>query len=183
MARSRPAACSSCAMLLAVENRMKRAVSARPKSRPGVPPQFPSSAKDAMSNSVVATVGVLEKAVTQGLPAQVAAATKDTAFTAFLDASHVTTLISASLALVACLVVWFMLPPITPPKKGAMAPTRVPTDGEASTDQPHALVTGAHTRDEADLGAVELEDSYAREAAEEYAAQEAARAAAEPDKA
>ena len=118
--------------------------------------------------------------MTQGLPAQVAAATKDTAFTAFLDASHVTTLISASLALIACLVVWFMLPPITPPKKGAMAPTKVPTD-EAG-DQPHTLVSGAHDRNEADLGAAELEDSYAREAAEEYAAQEADRLAVrEPD--
>jgi EmrB/QacA subfamily drug resistance transporter len=138
-----------------------------------LPAQFPSAAKDAMSNSVVATVGVLEKAVTQGLPAQVAAATKDTAFSAFLDASHVTTLVSAALALVASLVVWFMLPPITPPTKGAMAPTQVPTDDAA--DQPHTLVAGAHNRDEANLGAAELEDSYAREAAEEYAAQEARR--------
>jgi hypothetical protein len=125
-----------------------------------------------MSNSIIATVDVLQKAVGQGLPASVADALKQDAFTAYLDASHITTLVSASLALVACLVVWFLLPHITPPQKGAHAPQGKPlhTGGEG-----HADLAARHTPEEAAAAAAELEDSYAVEAAEEYAA--------EPDKA
>ena len=130
-----------------------------------LPPQFPPAAKEAMSNSVIATVEVLQQATAQGLPASAAAAARATAFDAFLGAAHVTTLVSAAAVFVACLVVWFMLPPITPPREGAQAPQTVPAGEDAS----HPLVGGAHDRAEADLGAAELEDSYAREAAEEYA--------------
>ena len=147
-----------------------------------LPSQFPQGAKDAMSNSVIATVEVLQKAVGQGLPAPVAEAAKSTAFDSFLSASQVTTLISTAIVLVAALVVWFLLPPITPPKKGTMAPQTVPTD--AQVDKGHTLVVGAHDRAEADLGATELEDSYAREAAEEYASHDAAgHVVPKPDKA
>ena len=130
-----------------------------------LPAQFPSEAKDAMSNSIIATVEVLQRAVGQGLPASVAETVKNSAFTAFLDASHVTTLVSAGLALVAVLILWFALPHITPPQKGTHAPAGRPlaTEGEG-----HAHLTDAHTRAEADDAAGELEDSYAREAAEEY---------------
>jgi len=48
--------------------------------------------------------------------------------------------------------------------------------GADVTDASHTLVAGAHNREEADRGAVELEDTYAREAAEEYEAAKAARA-------
>ncbi|MFN8147257.1 MAG: MFS transporter [Candidatus Nanopelagicales bacterium] len=128
-----------------------------------LPAQFPSEAKDAMSNSIIATVEVLQRAVGQGLPQSVADAVKNSAFTAFLDASHVTTLVSAALALVAALILWFLLPHITPPQKGAHGPARPAAEGEG-----HAHITDAHTREEADDAAGELEDSYAREAAEEY---------------
>jgi hypothetical protein len=134
-----------------------------------LPPQFPQSAKDAMTNSVGATVRVLDAAVAQGLPASAAAAAKATAYDAFLNASHVTTLISMSLVFVAALVVWFVLPHITPPQKGAHVPPAAKLEG-AGVDAPHDLATGALTRADADLGAAELEDSYAREAAEEYLA-------------
>ena len=137
-----------------------------------LPAQFPSAAKDAMSNSIIATVDVLGKAAEQGLPATVVEATKQTAFDAFLSASHVTTLISAVIVVIAALVVWFLLPPITPPQKGAHAPGGRPAN---HGDEPHH-VGEAHTRAEADAQADELEDAYAREAAEEYEAAKAAEA-------
>ena len=61
---------------------------------------------------------------------------------------------------------WFLLPPITPPKKGAHGPAAAPVDDEHG----HAGVAAAHTRAEADAAAGELEDSYAAEVAEEYLA-------------
>jgi EmrB/QacA subfamily drug resistance transporter len=137
-----------------------------------LPPQFPSDAKDAMSNSVIATVQVLGQAAERGLPTSVVDATKATAFDAFLSASHVTTLISAGIVILAALVVWFLLPPITPPQKGEHAPGGRPVN---HGDEPHH-VGDAHTREEANAGAEQLEDAYAREAAEEYEAAKAARA-------
>jgi len=129
-----------------------------------LPAQFPSEAKDAMSNSIIATVEVLQRAVGQGLPSSIADTVKSGAFTSYLDASHVTTLVSAGFALVATLLIVFALPHITPPQKGAHGPAGRPSaEGEG-----HAHITDAHTRAEADEAAGELEDSYAREAAEEY---------------
>jgi Na+/melibiose symporter-like transporter len=146
-----------------------------------LPTQFPQSAKDAMANSVGATVRVLEAATAQGLPATAAESAKATAFDAFLSASQVTTLISTTVVFVAAVVVWFMLPQITPPQKGAHAPGGRPADANAhadgATSHEHPHVGDAHSRAEADLQAAELEDTYAREAAEEYEAAQAARAA------
>ena len=138
-----------------------------------LPAQFPSAAKDAMSNSIIATVDVLGKAAQQGLPASVVEATKQSAFDAFLSASHITTLISAVIVVIAALVVWFLLPPITPPQKGAHAPGGRPVN---HGDEAHT-VGEAHTRVEANAEADELEDAYARESAEEYEAAKVARAA------
>ena len=138
-----------------------------------LPAQFPSAAKDAMSNSIIATVDVLGKAAEQGLPASVVEATRQSAFDAFLSASHVTTLISAVIVVIAALVVWFLLPPITPPQKGAHAPGGRPVN---HGDEAHT-VGEAHTRVEANAEADELEDAYARESAEEYEAAKVARAA------
>ena len=107
-----------------------------------LPAQFPSEAKDAMSNSIIATVEVLQRAVGQGLPQSVADAVKNSAFTAFLDASHVTTLVSAALALVAALILWFLLPHITPPQKGDRAVGAPPE----ATDPTDALVQDEQTR-------------------------------------
>jgi DHA2 family multidrug resistance protein-like MFS transporter len=143
-----------------------------------LPAQFPSAAKDAMSNSVISTVEVLKQAAAQGLPSSIVDATKATAFDSFLNASHVTTLISTAIIIIAALVVWFLLPPITPPQKGAHAPGGRPVNH--GDDEPHH-VGDAQSRDEADAGAAELEDAYAREAAEEYLA--ARDSAVEPEKA
>ncbi|MDA8436413.1 MAG: DHA2 family efflux MFS transporter permease subunit [Actinomycetales bacterium] len=131
-----------------------------------LPAQFPSAAKDAMSNSVISTVTVLQEAAAQGLPATVVAATRATAFDAFLSASHVTTLISTGIVVVAALVVWFLLPPITPPQKGAHAPGGRPANHGDDLELQH--VGEARTRDEADAEATELEESYAAELAEEF---------------
>jgi MFS family permease len=141
-----------------------------------LPPQFPSAAKDAMSNSVISTVEVLKQAAAQGLPSSVVDATKATAFDSFLSASHVTTLISTAIVIIAALVVWFLLPPITPPQRGAHAPGGRPANHGDEHETPH--VGAAHTRAEADVEAAELSDAYAREAAEEY---ETARAARESE--
>jgi len=138
-----------------------------------LPAQFPSAAKDAMSNSIIATDQVLRQAAEKGLPASVVEATRATAYDAFLSASHVTTLISTIIVIIAALIVWFVLPPITPPQKGAHAPGGRPVN---HGDEP-THVGDAHSRAEADAAAAELEDTYAREAAEEYEAAEAARAA------
>jgi EmrB/QacA subfamily drug resistance transporter len=141
-----------------------------------LPAQFPSAAKDAMANSVISSVEVLKQAATQGLPSSVVDATKATAFDAFLSASHVTTLISTGIVIIAAFVVWFLLPPITPPQKGAHAPGGRPANHGDDHESTH--VGAAHTREEADAEAAELSDAYVREAAEEYEAAKAARAAA-----
>ena len=130
-----------------------------------LPSAFPSAAKDAMSNSVISTVGVLQEAASQGLPASVVASTQATAFDAFLSASHVTTLISTVIVIIAALVVWFMLPPITPPQKGAHAPGGRPVNHGDDVEPHH--VGEAHNRAEADAEAAELSDAYATELAEE----------------
>jgi hypothetical protein len=126
-----------------------------------LPTQFPSAAKDAMSNSVIATVKVLREAAAQGLPASVVESTKATAFDAFLSASHVTTLISTVIVVVAALIVWFLLPPITPPQKGAHAPGGRPANHGDDLEIQH--VGEAQTRAEADAEAAELEASYVSE--------------------
>jgi MFS transporter, DHA2 family, multidrug resistance protein len=132
----------------------------------GLPVQLPPEAQEAAINSVGGTVRVLEAAGASGLPSSVVASATSGAFDAFLNASRVTGLVSTSLIVVAALVVWFVLPPITPPQKGAHRPAD--DSGERDLDAPHSLAAGAHDRAEADLGAAELEESYAREAAEEY---------------
>jgi MFS transporter, DHA2 family, multidrug resistance protein len=130
-----------------------------------LPSQFPSAAKDAMSNSVIATVEVLQKAVGQGLPPSVADSIRSAAFDSFLSASHITTLISTVVIVASALIVWFLLPPITPPQKGAHAPGGRPANhGDA---EPH-LVGEAHSRAEADAEAEALEDSYAEQLVEEF---------------
>ncbi len=133
-----------------------------------LPEGTPDSVRELATNSVGGTVAVLEKAQAQGIPAPVIDAAKNQAFDAFLNASHVTGLISTVLVFVAAAVVWFMLPPITPPTKGAApaGPGR-PADAD-SVDGPHTQVVGAHDRAEANEAAAELESSYAREAAQEY---------------
>ena len=87
-----------------------------------LPPQFPDAAKDAMDSSLVATVGVLEQAQTQGLPVSMATDVLTGAYDAFLSAAHVTFIISVAVVLVAFFVVVFALPEIKPPTAQAHQP-------------------------------------------------------------
>ncbi len=126
----------------------------------GTPPEVVDLAK----NSVGGTTAVLQGLADQGAPADVVAQGQQVAYDSFLNASHITGIISTVLVLVAALVVWFLLPPITPPQKGGHGgPAAKPEAADG-----HAGVAAAHSRDEADAAAVELEDSYAAEVAEEY---------------
>jgi hypothetical protein len=129
-----------------------------------LPDGLPQEAVDAATNSVGGTVRVLDGLAAQGAPPELVAQGKQVAFDSFVSASHVTSLISLALVVVSALVVWFLLPPITPPQKGA------PHGAPKPDEEGHAGVAGAHTREEADAAAAELEDSYAAEVAEEYAA-------------
>ena len=74
------------------------------------------------------------------------------------------------MVLVAALVVWFMLPPITPPQRGDHPGPGGQAPVEGSTDGEHPHFGDAHSRAEADAEAVELEKSYVAEAAAEFQA-------------
>ena len=103
-----------------------------------MPPEFPEAAKQAASESVIATMGVLEQATADGLPAAVVNTVREAAYADFLAASHLTSLISVIVVIVAVLVVGFGLPHITPLTKKTEvgeAPTPVdPTDAVVQTE-------------------------------------------------
>lgn len=120
-----------------------------------VPPQFPDEAKQAASESIVAASVILDQAAAQGVPATVVDTLRAGAYEAFLSASHVTSYISLVMIVIAALVVFFLLPVITPPEKGDRAV------GEPPLDPADALVKEevAHYREElaGELGADEKE--------------------------
>ena len=80
-----------------------------------LPPVFPDAAKEAASESIIATVSVLGQASADGLPASDLAAFQSGAYEAFLNATHVTFIISLVVVAIAALVVGFFLPHISPP--------------------------------------------------------------------
>ncbi len=81
----------------------------------GLPPEFPDAAKEAASESIIATVSVLGQASADGLPASTVATLQAGAFEAFLGATHVTFIISLVVVVVGALIVGFFLPHISPP--------------------------------------------------------------------
>ena len=83
---------------------------------------LPSQAQEAASESVVATVGVLNSAVEQGMPTATASTLQANAFQAFLSASHVTMIISLTIVVIAALLVAFLLPVIHAPQRGDLPP-------------------------------------------------------------
>jgi len=119
-----------------------------------VPEQFPQEARDAATESIVAADLILDQAAAQGVPATVIDTLRAGAYEAFLSASHVTSYISLAVIVIAALVVFFLLPRITPPAKGDLA-VGAPAD---PTDR---LV-----REEA--------EHYSEEAAEEYVTRDGA---------
>lgn len=112
-----------------------------------VPPQFPDEVKQAATESVVAANAILDQAVAQGVPTSVVEPLRQGAFEAFLNAAHVTTFISLTGIIVGALVVFFLLPHMTPPEQ------RAPAGGP--TDRADALIQ-------------EEVAHYAEEAAEEF---------------
>ena len=94
-----------------------------------MPPEFPEAAKQAASESVIATMGVLEQATSDGLPATVVNTVREAAYAYFLAATHLTSLISVIVVIVAVLVVGFGLPHITPlTKKTEVGDSPTPVD-------------------------------------------------------
>jgi DHA2 family multidrug resistance protein-like MFS transporter len=79
---------------------------------------LPGDAQVVADDSVVQTMGVIARAASEGAPADVLDQIRAGAFDAFLDASHLTSLIAASVVLLAALVVGFWLPSIRPPERG-----------------------------------------------------------------
>lgn len=100
-----------------------------------MPPEFPEAAKQAATESVIATMGVLDQATADGLPVAVVNAVREAAYADFLAASHLTSLISVIVVIIAVLVVGFGLPHITPLTKQ----TEV-GDAPAPVDPADALV-------------------------------------------
>jgi MFS transporter, DHA2 family, multidrug resistance protein len=135
-----------------------------------LPPGTPDDVRDLATNSVGGTVAVLNQLGANGASADLVAQGKQVAYTSFLDAAHVTSLMSMVLVLVAALVVWFMLPPITPPKQGARPGAGGQAPAEGSTDAEHPTFGDAHDRSEADADALKLEESYIAESAAEFEA-------------
>ena len=109
---------------------------------------FPEEAKQAAAESIVAADAILTDAAAQGMPASIVEPLRTGAFEAFLSASHVTSYISLAMIVIAALLVFFLLPQITPPEKGDRAVG-------APADPTDALV-----REEV--------EHYSEEAAEEY---------------
>ncbi|MBU6277866.1 MAG: MFS transporter [Actinomycetales bacterium] len=91
-----------------------------------LPSNFP--ARDAASESIVATAAVLNKADTMGVPTAVVDQVRNGAFEAFLSASHTATVISLIIVVIAALLVGFGLPSLRPPTKGAAHQTADPTE-------------------------------------------------------
>ncbi len=93
---------------------------------------LPTQEQEAASESVVATVDVLNSAVEQGMPTETASTLQSNAFEAFLGASHVTMIISLTIVVIAALLVAFLLPVIHAPQRGDLPP--VDPDSGATDD-------------------------------------------------
>ena len=93
---------------------------------------LPDDAFAAASESIIATQGVLNAAADSGVPAVVLDPLRTAAFADFLAASHVTSIISATIVVIAALIVGFGLPHITVPTKGAAYGDRAPQGPPAS---------------------------------------------------
>ena len=127
-----------------------------------LPASIPPAAQEAATQSLGGAALVLEQAAAQGAPAALLESAKVGAFDAFTEASHTTSLVSASVVFLAAIVVAVALPKIAPPRKQHTATPMPHTPGT-----PHAVAQ--RTAADAAAAAAELEDDYAEEALEEYA--------------
>lgn len=93
-----------------------------------LPPQVPDALREVASDSVVGTnvaIGVMQQ---NGAPAAMVDQLRAKSWDAFIDASHVTFTISLVVVIIAALVVAFLLPKISPPRKGGHVPADSPVD-------------------------------------------------------
>ncbi len=126
-----------------------------------LPASVPEGAKEAARQSVGGATVVFQEAAAAGAPASVVEQWQSEAFAAFISASHVTSLVSAVMVLIAAVVVATLLPHISPPQAAADVAPAAHTKGavhEVAQDSEEA----------AKAAAAELELDYAGEAAEEY---------------
>lgn len=93
-----------------------------------LPDQVPDEARQAAENSIVAMDGLLAGLEESGAPATVVDALRTSAFDSFLASAHVTYIISVSVVVIAALLVAFVLPVITPPRKHVVVPDDSPVD-------------------------------------------------------
>ncbi len=92
-----------------------------------LPAEIPDRAKEIASESIIGTVSVLNQAAESGVPAATVDQLRAGAFEAFLNASHITSMISTVIVIIAFLIVLIGLPKIDPPQKMKIeAPTQVP---------------------------------------------------------
>lgn len=92
-----------------------------------LPAEISDQAKDLGSESIIGTVSVLDQAAERGVPANIIDQLQSGAFEAFLNASHITSMISTAVVLIAFFIVLIGLPKIYPPQKIKIEePTQVP---------------------------------------------------------
>ena len=82
-----------------------------------LPAEISDQAKDVASESIIGTVSVLDQAAESGVPASIIDQLQSGAFEAFLNASHITSMISTAVVLIAFFTVLLGLPKIYPPQK------------------------------------------------------------------
>ena len=82
-----------------------------------LPVEISDQAKDVASESIIGTVSVLDQAAESGVPASIIDQLQSGAFEAFLNASHITSMISTAVVLIAFFTVLLGLPKIYPPQK------------------------------------------------------------------
>lgn len=101
-----------------------------------LPAGISNQAKDVASESIIGTVSVLDQAAKNGVPTSTVDQLQSGAFDAFLNASHLTSMISTVVVLVAFLIILIGLPKIDPPRKIRIeAPTQVPDPAHSGINE------------------------------------------------
>ena len=82
-----------------------------------LPAEISDRAKDLGSESIIGTVSVLDQAAERGAPASIIDQLQSGAFEAFLNASHITSMISTAVVLIAFFIVLIVNIMLAPPQK------------------------------------------------------------------
>jgi DHA2 family multidrug resistance protein-like MFS transporter len=101
-----------------------------------LPAEISDQAKDIASESVIGTVSVLDQAAEIGVAANIIDQLQSGAFEAFLNASHITSMISTVVVLIAFFTVLIGLPKIYPPQKIKIEePNQVPDPAHSDINE------------------------------------------------